>query len=95
MFCFAGCQLPYYLPIYLLELTLLCVLLVLQIICVKITELDLHLLGFMLIVPSIMTTVYFLVWQQYILYIELILVSFKIGFQSAYALSALSTRLMR
>ena len=87
-----GSHLPYYLPIYFVELFLLCALLLLQYLCVKVSELDMEIVGCLLSIPAVLTTVYFLTWQQYVLYAELILSSFQIGFQGAYMLSALTNR---
>lgn len=88
-------NLPYYLPVYFVELFLLGVLLLMQYLCVKLSELEMELVGCLLSVPALITLVYFLTWQQYVLYAELILSGFQIGFQAIYALTGLCSRFVR
>lgn len=87
-----GCFLPYYLPTYLSEFVLVLLIGLLQFFCILLSYINLQRFSILLTIPILISIVYFLVWQQYVLFIELITNSFCIAFQVFYALTAITDK---
>jgi hypothetical protein len=85
---FAGCFLPYDRTIYWLEASLCVVLLLLHLSCLFLTRIQLPLLSAGLILPSIAAASYFMIWQQYVLRIEVITNSILILLQGLHAITS-------
>lgn len=84
-----GCLLPYQRLIFWLEVSLLAVLLLLQISCIFLSRIEQRLLSSALIVPSIAGALYFTIWQQYVLRIDVIANAILILLQGLHVISSL------
>ena len=87
-----GLFLPYYLPTYFSEFFLLLVVALLQYLCVLLSYINLQRFSLLLAGPILISVVYLLLWQQYVLYVELITNAFCIGFQVFHTITAITER---
>ena len=87
-FFYPGIYLPYYLPTYLSEFALLLIIGLFQFFCVLLSYINLQRFCVLLTIPIVISIFYFILWQQYVLLIELITNSFCIAIQIFYTLTA-------
>lgn len=79
--------LTYHSGIFWMEVMLLLVVVILQRICITLSRIEEETSAAGLIVPSLIGLLYFILWQQYVLRLEVITNSIFITFQILYALT--------
>lgn len=85
----SGCFLPYQPLIFWLEICLFVVLLLLHLSCLFLSRIEQRLLSAGLLLPSIAAAAYFIIWQQYVLRIEVITNSILMLLQGLHVVSTL------
>lgn len=70
-----------------MEIILLTVVIILQLICITLSRIEEEFSAAGLIIPAIIGVLYFILWQQYVLRIEVVTNSILITFQILYALT--------
>ncbi|KAI1285395.1 hypothetical protein HDE_11816 [Halotydeus destructor] len=88
LFTWKGLTIDYDGVLYWLQMLLLLTVISLECTCLLLSRLGQELFSAFLILPSILGMVYFILWQPYVMHVELITNSFMISLQLLYSLSS-------